>query len=149
MNARVKTLWNASDADAAGSGAQLEGEVERQFAAAVEGGQLDPQDRTAVTGFLAGLGVTDQKGGGRFLFRKLMGMHGGPSIGARYAGRAPQMGMETPGSSMHSAGRNALMAQYGISNAPFATAWGSSTTSFGQPPAMKWPFGTWGTYGMG
>jgi hypothetical protein len=115
VDPQTAALWAASDADATGSGAALERHVESQFAEAVQSGQIDPNDPTAVQSFLSSMGVTDEKGGGRFLFRKFTGQHGGPTLASRYAGieagaRKPTVTASFPGAEM---GRNAVMSKYG------------------------------------
>jgi hypothetical protein len=129
MPPNVKQLWNASDANAKGSGAALEREVEAQFAQAVQSGKLDPMDSMAVTQFLSGLGVTPEKGGGRYLYNKLTGAHGAPSIASRHMAMAPSV---NPAAKAQQMGQQALTNRYGSASL-------GSFARPSEPPPMGMP----------
>ena len=117
----TKQMWARSDANLPGSGQQLESWALQQIQEAQERGELDTNDPAALQSYLTTLGITDEKGGGRFLYRKFMGMHG-PSPLAAIKGIGAGAGM-----SGHSMGRSALLSRYGspsssIGNTP--SGWG-------------------------
>lgn len=98
MNPATKRMWAASDANLPGSGAALEqwalGEIQKAAAA----GQLDLGNQVQISSFLGSLGITPEKGGGRFLYNKLTGPQS-PLAGmkARVGSAGPAMsgGMES------------------------------------------------------
>lgn len=95
-NPRTRTMWAASDAGAQGSGAALEAWALGEINKAAQSGQLDLRNSSMVRDFLGSLGITPEKGGGRFLFNKFMAPDG-PIAGLRakapsFSGASPGMG---------------------------------------------------------
>jgi len=89
--------------------------IDEQVQGAISSGQLDPNDRVGLQSFLATLGVTPEKGGGRFIFNEIMNRGGA----AKYAGtQRPEMG-SMPGGQVQGAmqpqamARQALESRYG------------------------------------
>lgn len=97
-NPETVSRWAVADAGKPGTAEFRQGQaglrswIDSQIQQAIQTGQLDPNDRAGMQSFLATLGVTNQKGGGMFLFNEIMnrggmnkyaGMQAGPQAGPR------------------------------------------------------------------
>jgi hypothetical protein len=130
-NPRMRQMWSASDADMPGSGRALEGWAIGEVQRAMESGQLDPNNRGQLDSFLASLGITPEKGGGRFLYNKLTGP-GSPlgGIGTSARSRAAA-GSSSPWDSSMDDARAAMGGRFGsLALGSFGRAQGGSSSGF-------------------
>ena len=147
MGERPETAarWAQADASAPGTAGFRQGQaglrswIDQRVEEAIASGQLDPMDRAGLQSLLATLGVTDEKGGGKYIFNEIMN-RGGAAKYAAMPTRTAQAPLGFPGA--QEMGRQAVMSRYGdrapMSQRPASYAAGS----FAEAPAWS-EWGNW------
>lgn len=128
-------MWNAADAHAQGSGAALERWATAELQKAVATGQLDPNNGIAMRSFLASLGITPEKGGGKALYDKFMGPGGAVALAKTRQAAAGQNAGQASGRGSYPGGVPGSGSASGYGGVPPAGSGRASSYSGGYPSA--------------